>query len=166
MHFSSVTKGDKTHYVVSQISEDLPNLENIAASHAESKKSSVRKSRQASMSPEKKLPKELQAKIEEHDEEAEGRLGKRASISRAQKKDELNQEDAELHKKINAFLERLKSDDRKDVEMNAKMLARFVQHFACNFSADVSEIMKAMDQQHGDINIDKVRAAFVRSLNS
>lgn len=163
MHFQKVSKGDKSSYSVHEITPELPGLDNIADSHHTSKKGSTAKSKQASPSPKKEQRKELQAKIEEQDEDNDARLGKRASLSRTHKRDDLNPDDNELSKKLHAFLDRLKSDDRKDVESNAKMLARFIQHFSCNFSCDTSDIIKVMEEQKGDINIDAVRAAFVKS---
>lgn len=105
------------------------------------------------------------AKIEEHDEENDAQLGKRASLNRPSLRPDSNADDSELTSKLHAFMDRLKSEERKDLEANAKMLARFIQHFACNFCCDHKEVIKIMEKQEGDINIDKVRASFVKSMH-
>lgn len=109
-----------------------------------------------------KKPIEVPAKIEEAEEREEGEIGKR-SIKHHHQTD-IPHEESALSRKLSGFLERLKSDDRKSVEDNAKMLAKFVQHFSCNFSVDVNEIMKVMEEQKGDIDINKVRAKFIKGL--
>ena len=103
-------------------------------------------------------------KLEEGDDSNSAALGKRSSTQ--QRPDLLQSEESSLSRKLNNFIERLKSEDRKDLEENARMLARFVQHFACNFSVDVQQVMAIIEQQQGDISIDNVRAAFVKSLSN
>lgn len=153
---------------------DLPPLVIKTSRPASNQQSPARKSRSASRhskspakqpsaSPKKaRLATEIKAKIEESElPHEQGELGKRSSEHRPQQ--EVLEESA-LGRKLSAFLERLRSDDRKAVEENAKLLAKLVHHFSCNFSVEVQEIMKVMEAQKGDIDINKVRAQFVKGL--
>lgn len=163
--YARFEKSSKGTYSVREVSDELPGLESIARSNANSRNNSAKKSARASQSPQKTGKKEMLAKIEEHDEDNDARLGKRASLSREIKRPDINTDDSDLSNKLHAFLDRLKSEERKDLELNARMLARFIQHFACNFSCSHDDIIKIMEKQGGDINIDKVRSTFVKSLH-
>lgn len=110
---------------------------------------------------EKKL---LQAKIEE-EENHEETLGKRNLLQHQKNEHHESAEDTNLRKKLSGFIEKLRSEEKRDIEDNAKMLARFIQHFACNFCVSSSNIMSVIEAQKGDIDINKVRAHFVKSFN-
>lgn len=177
VHFRAASKGDKQFFTVAEISEHMPDLPPLViktSRPASQQHSPARKSRsasresksaakQASASPKKpRASRGVEAKIEETDlPQADASLGKRDAAHGAQQ--EVLEESA-LGRKLSAFLERLRSDDRKAVEENAKLLAKLVQHFACNFSVEVQEIMKLMEAQAGDIDVNKLRAHFVRGL--
>ena len=168
-------KGDKEHKVVKEIKADLPTPAEGEQDVAGSERATPARSRIASRSASNPRPareentpvkaREVPAKIEEHDEDTDGRLGKRdSSLRPAKHEDNSGPEESLLQKKINAFLDKLKSEDRKDVEDNARMLAKFVQHFACNFSVTTSDILKIMEQQTDGIDINKVRASFIKNM--
>lgn len=170
-------KGDKAHKVVKEIKAELPDLGSLQAEDHVSKNPTPTKSKNASRSVSaqrrSKSPvhktepakKEVQTKIEEHDEEHNASLGKRKDHPPTKTEGEHAPEDSILQRKINTFLDKLKSSEKRDVEDNARMLAKFVQHLACNFSVDTSEIMKVMEAQKGDVEINKVRAVFIKNFH-
>lgn len=164
VHFEHGSKGSKDTRAVKEISPELPTRDSLSKSVYSRKGSRGTSQVRDESTPNKQsdsTSKPLKLKLEEDDSNSAA-LGKRSSTQ--QRPDLLQSEESSLTRKLNHFVERLKSDDRKDVEENARMLARFVQHFACNFSVDVQQVMAVVEQQVGDINIDKVRAAFVKSL--
>ena len=178
VHYRAASKGEKQYYTVAEISEQVPDLPPLViktSRPASQQQSPARKSRsgsresrsgrkQLSGSPKKPGRSGAEAKVEEPEQPQlpeEATLGKREAAHRVQP--EVLEESA-LGRKLSAFLERLRSDDRKAVEENAKLLAKLVQHFACNFSVEVQEIVKLMEAQTGDIDVNKLRAHFVRGL--
>jgi hypothetical protein len=102
-------------------------------------------------------------KLEEMEEEHLGKRGHQIGPIKTEAQEPMEEELSPLNRKIALFLERLKSEERKDVEENAKILAKIIQHFSFIFAMETSEIMKALESQKGEIEINKIRSKFIKN---